>query len=230
MDIRGKKFLLIDGPGLIGSHTVDLLRKDDLAEIPVYDNFARSRHENLAGALRDPSGRIYDVGGDVCQIDVLSAVMQGVNGVFHVAVLWLLQCHDFLRAAFDLNIRGIFSVLEARVQNKVKRLVYCSSASVYGDAIEEFINQVHPLNNKNSYGATKICGEAMAGAYPHRYGLDLAAVQDCGWAQRQRSRKSCQAVPKRGDSDLSCSAHWNAALGAAGARCAATAFEGVRLR
>jgi UDP-glucose 4-epimerase len=54
--------------------------------------------------------------------------------VFHLAALWLLQCHDFPRSAFDVNIRGTFNVLEACVNAGVKRLVYSSSASVYGDA------------------------------------------------------------------------------------------------
>jgi UDP-glucose 4-epimerase len=177
MDIRAKRFLVIGGAGLIGSHTVDLLREEDVAEILVYDNFVRGRQENLAGAMRDPRVKIYDVGGDVCQTDILDAAMRGVDGVFHFAALWLLQCHDFPRAAFDVNIRGTFNVLEACVHNQVKRLVYSSSASVYGDAVEEPMTEEHPFNNKNFYGATKICGEAMARAYHHRYALDFVGLR-----------------------------------------------------
>jgi UDP-glucose 4-epimerase len=68
-------------------------------------------------------------------------------------------------------------VLEACVANNVKRLVYSSSASVYGDAVEEPMTESHPFNNKNFYGATKICGEAMARAYHHRYGLDYVGLR-----------------------------------------------------
>jgi UDP-glucose 4-epimerase len=68
-------------------------------------------------------------------------------------------------------------VLEACVANKVKRLVYSSSASVYGDAVEEPMTEDHPFNNKNFYGATKICGEAMARAYHYRYGLDYVGLR-----------------------------------------------------
>lgn len=177
MDIRGKKFLVIGGAGLIGSHTVDALVGEDVAEIRIYDNFVRGVHENLAGALRDPRVKVFDVGGDICQTDILDAATRGMDGVFHLAALWLLQCHEFPRAAFDVNIRGTFNVLEACVANGVKRLVYSSSASVYGDAVEEPMSEDHPFNNKNFYGATKICGEAMARAYHHRYGLNYVGLR-----------------------------------------------------
>lgn len=177
MDIRGKKLVVIGGAGLIGSHTVDLLAREDVGEIVVYDNFVRGTAENLAAALRDPRVKIYDVGGDICQSDILNAALHGADGVFHLAALWLLQCHGFPRAAFDVNIRGTFNVLEACVQQGVGRLVYSSSASVYGDAVEEPMTEEHPFNNKNFYGATKIAGEAMARAFHHRYGLKFVGLR-----------------------------------------------------
>jgi UDP-glucose 4-epimerase len=177
MDIRGKKLLVIGGAGLIGSHAVDELIREDVAEIRIYDNFVRGTHENLAGSLRDPRVKIFEIGGDICQTDILDAAMKGMDGVFHLAALWLLQCHEFPRSAFDVNVRGTFNVLEACVANGIKRLVYSSSASVYGDAVEEPMTEDHPFNNKNFYGATKICGEAMARAYHHRYGLNFAGLR-----------------------------------------------------
>jgi len=177
MDIRGKKFLVIGGAGLIGSHVVDELVKEDIGEIVVYDNFVRGSEENLAGALRDPRVKIYDAGGDICQTDILGAAMKGMDGVFHLAALWLLQCHEFPRAAFDVNVRGTFNVLEACVANGVRRLVYSSSASVYGDAVEEPMTEDHPFLNKNFYGATKIAGEAMLHAFHFRYGLSAVGLR-----------------------------------------------------
>jgi UDP-glucose 4-epimerase len=177
MDISGKKLLVIGGAGLIGSHAVDELVKEDVAEIRVYDNFVRGTQENLASALKDPRVKIYEAGGDVCQTDILDAAMKGMDGVFHLAALWLLQCHEFPRSAFDVNVRGTFNVLEACVANKVQRLVWSSSASVYGDAVEEPMTEEHPFNNKNFYGATKICGEAMARAYHYRYGLNYVGLR-----------------------------------------------------
>jgi UDP-glucose 4-epimerase len=177
MDIRGKRLVVIGGAGLIGSHTVDLLTREDVGEIVVYDNFARGTPANLAAALRDPRVKLFEAGGDICQSDILDAALKGAEGVFHFAALWLLQCHEYPRAAFDVNIRGTFNVLEACVQQRVKRLVYSSSASVYGDAVEEPMTEDHPFNNTNFYGATKIAGEAMARAFHHRYGLPFVGLR-----------------------------------------------------
>jgi UDP-glucose 4-epimerase len=158
LDLRGAKVVVLGGAGLIGSHTVDALTREDVGEIVVYDNFVRGTAENLAEALRDDRVTVSDV-------------------VLHFAALWLLQCYDFPRAAFEVNIRGTFNVLEACVANDVKRLVYSSSASVYGDAIEEPMTEDHPFNNTNFYGATKIAGEAMARAMHHRYGLPYVGLR-----------------------------------------------------
>lgn len=177
MDIRGKRLVVIGGAGLIGSHTVDQLTRHDVREIVVYDNFVRGRPENLGEALKDPRVKIFEAGGDICQSDILDAALAGADGVFHFAALWLLQCHEYPRAAFDVNIRGTFNVLEACVKAGVQRLVYSSSASVYGDAVEEPMTEDHPFNNKNFYGATKIAGEAMARAFHHRYGLNLVGLR-----------------------------------------------------
>lgn len=177
MDIRGKKLVVIGGAGLIGSHTVDALTREDVGEIVVYDNFVRGTHENLEQALKDPRVKIFEAGGDICQTDILNAALKGADGVFHFAALWLLQCHEFPRAAFDVNVRGTFNVLEACVAQGVQRLVYSSSASVYGDAVEEPMTEEHPFNNRNFYGATKIAGEAMARAFHHRYGLNYVGLR-----------------------------------------------------
>ena len=177
MDIRGKRLVVIGGAGLIGSHTVDLLTREDVGQIVVYDNFVRGQRENLVGALKDPRVLIFEAGGDILQTDILNAALKGADGVFHFAALWLLQCHEFPRSAFDVNVRGTFNVLEACVAQNVKRLVYSSSASVYGDAVREPMDEDHPFNNKNLYGATKIAGEALARAYHHRYDLDYVGLR-----------------------------------------------------
>ena len=177
MDIRGRRMLVIGGAGLIGSHVVEELLREDIKEVIVYDNFCRGTHENLQEALKDPRCRIYEIGGDILQTDILSAAMEGVDGVIHLAALWLLQCHEYPRAAFDVNIRGTFNVLEACVTNHIKRLVYSSSASVYGDAVKEPMTEAHPYNNWTFYGATKIAGEHMFKAYHKRYGLEGVALR-----------------------------------------------------
>jgi UDP-glucose 4-epimerase len=177
MDIRGKKLVVIGGAGLIGSHTVDQLTKEDVKEIIIYDNFVRGTHENIQEALKDPRVKVYEIGGDICQTDILNTALKGADGVFHFAALWLLQCHEFPESAFETNIRGTFNILDACVKQSVKRLVYSSSASVYGDALYEPMTEDHPFNNTNFYGATKIAGEAMLRAYANRYKLPAVGLR-----------------------------------------------------
>ena len=83
----------------------------------------------------------------------------------------------FLVQLSMLTFKGTFNVLEACVKQNVKRLVYSSSASVYGDAIHEPMDEEHPFNSQNFYGATKIAGEAMARAYFHRYKLPYVGLR-----------------------------------------------------
>lgn len=168
---------MIGGGGLIGSHTVDALCREDVGEIVVYDNFSRGTRENLSSALADPRVTIFELGGDICRTDILNAALDGADGVFHFAALWLLHCHEFPRAAFDVNIGGTFNVLEASIRNGVERLVFSSSASVYGDAVEEPMTEDHPFNFQNLYGATKVAGEAMARALHQRYGLGYVGLR-----------------------------------------------------
>ena len=180
MDIRGKKFLVIGGAGFIGSHLVDQLVQEHVEEIRIYDNFTRGSEENLAEALKDPRVKIFELGGELMHRDILDAAMKGVDGVFHLAALWLLHCYDFPRSAFEVNIGGTFNVLEAMVNNGVRKLVSSSSASVYGDALQEPMAEDHPYNNDNFYGATKIAGEAMSHALYHRYKDTEKAFDYCG--------------------------------------------------
>jgi UDP-glucose 4-epimerase len=176
-EIRGKSVLVIGGAGLIGSHVVDELLKEDMKQIIIYDNFARGTRSNLDEALRDPRVRIFEVGGDILHTDVLASAMKESDVVVHLAALWLLQCYDFPRVAFDVNIRGTFNVLEACRDHGIERLVYSSSASVYGDAVELPMTEEHPFNNRTFYGATKIAGEAMCRAFNERYGLDYVGLR-----------------------------------------------------
>ena len=177
MELKGKKFVVFGGAGLIGSHTVDKLICEDVKEVIIYDNMIRGRYENLNDALKDERVKVYEAGGDITQTDILKSALEGADGVFHLAALWLLQCHEYPRAAFDVNIKGTFNVMEACVEKKIKKLIYSSSASVYGDAISEPMNEDHPFNNKNFYGATKIACEAMLRSYHHRYNLDYLGLR-----------------------------------------------------
>lgn len=177
MKLENSRTLVIGGAGFIGSFVVRELLKHPVKEVILYDNFARGKPENIKDCLEDPRCSVYEHGGDVRDIDLLNDAMKGIDYVFHLAAMWLLHCKDFPRTAFTVNIEGTFNVLEACVQNNVKKLIYSSSASVYGDAVEVPMTESHPYLNKNFYGATKISGEAMCTAFNDRYGLSVIGLR-----------------------------------------------------
>ncbi len=177
MELTGQKVLVIGGAGFIGSHVVDALLTTSVREVVVFDNFTRGSRDNLREALADPRCVIYPNGGDIRDLDLLDDAVRGCDSVVHLAAMWLLHCLDFPRTAFEVNIGGTFNVLEACVRHGVKRLVYSSSASVYGEAMCTPMDEDHPFNNRNFYGATKISGEAMCRAYHARYGLSYVGLR-----------------------------------------------------
>lgn len=177
MELKNSKILVIGGAGFIGSYVVAELLKEEVAEVVVYDNFARGKKEYLTESLKDPRCSIFPIGGDIREIDILDKAVEGKDYVISLAAMWLLHCKDFPRTAFDVNIAGTFNVLEACVKHKVNKLVWSSSASVYGDAVELPMTESHPFNNKNFYGATKIAGESMATAFNDRYGLQVIGLR-----------------------------------------------------
>ena len=175
--LHGATILVIGGAGFIGSFVLEELLKYPVKKVIIYDNFTRGKTENIKNQLNDLRCEIHSAGGDIKDIDILNSAMKGVDYVFHLAALWLLHCKDFPRAAFKTNIEGTFNVLEACVKHKVKKLIYSSSASVYGNAVEVPMTEKHPFHNKNFYGATKIAGEAMCTAINDRYGLEIIGLR-----------------------------------------------------
>lgn len=176
-ELKNKRILVIGGAGFIGSFVVAELLKEEIREVIIYDNFVRGKMENIRESMKDTRCSIYPLGGDIRDTDILDKAMKDIDYVFHLAAMWLLHCKDFPRTAFDVNIQGTFNVLEACINNKIKKLIYSSSASVYGDAIEVPMTENHPFNNRNFYGATKIAGEAMCTAYNDRYGLEVVCLR-----------------------------------------------------
>jgi UDP-glucose 4-epimerase len=120
---------------------------------------------------------VYDLGGDILHTDILHEAVKGKDYVFHLAALWLLHCQEYPRSAFKVNVEGTFNVLEACIRNDVKKLVYSSSASVYGDAVEIPMTEEHPFHNRTFYGATKLAGEQMCRAFHARYKLDYTGLR-----------------------------------------------------
>lgn len=177
MKLEQSNILVIGGAGFIGGFVVKELLKHPVKSVVIYDNFARGKMDNIEDCLKDSRCSIYPNGGDIRDIDILDAAMKGMDYVFHLSAMWLLHCKDFPRTAFEVNIAGTFNVLEACVKNNIKKLVYSSSASVYGDAVEVPMKETHPFNNKNFYGASKIAGEAMCTAFNDRYNLPVIGLR-----------------------------------------------------
>jgi UDP-glucose 4-epimerase len=102
--------------------------------------------------------------------------MRGVDYVSHLAVLPLGACTENPRACLETNIGGTFNVLEAAKAAKVRKIVFSSASSVYGDT-EQTMDESHPLNAKTMYGASKIAGEYLLRAFYDMYKLDYVILR-----------------------------------------------------
>jgi UDP-glucose 4-epimerase len=175
MGIDSQRLVLIGGAGFVGSHLVELLLAEGARDIVVFDNFARGTKSNLTEAAK--SDRVKIVEGDILDQAALAKVVDGADGVFHLAASWLLQCVDDPRMGLQTNVVGTFNVMQACSDAKVRRLVFSSSASVYGNALHKQMTEDHPLNNRTFYGATKIAGEQLLRAFNEMNALDYVALR-----------------------------------------------------
>ena len=174
-DLADSHVLVIGGAGFVGSHIVDQLLEEPVAKVTVLDNFVRGTRENLAEAAQDERVRIVD--GSVLDRELLDELMAGAQYVFHLAALWLFECVHEPRKALEHNVVGTFNVVEAAQAAGVKKVVYSSSASVYGDALFTPMTEEHPFNNRTMYGATKIAGEQFFRAFHEQHGLDYSGLR-----------------------------------------------------
>jgi UDP-glucose 4-epimerase len=175
MKLSGEKVVVIGGAGLIGSHLIDQLIAEPVAEIVVFDNFVRGTRANLAQAAADRRVRIVEA--SVADLPLLATVLEGAAGVFHLAALWLYECVHEPRSAIEVNVVGTFNVIAACQRAGVRRVVYSSSASVYGDAVFTPMTEDHPFNNRTMYGATKIAGEQFFRASYEQHRLDYVGLR-----------------------------------------------------
>ena len=168
--LDGATVLVTGGAGLIGSHIVDRLIDEGAGEIRVLDNLVRGRHANLATArARRPITFIEE---DVRDRLAVARAVSGCDFVFHQAAIRITLCAERPRECLDVLVMGTFNVFEAAVASGVKKVVYASSASVYG-AAEAFPTDErhHPYNNRTLYGAAKLMNEGTARSFHEMYGL-----------------------------------------------------------
>jgi nucleoside-diphosphate-sugar epimerase len=175
MELSGKRIMLIGGAGLVGSHIVDQLTAEPVKEIVVFDNFIRGTRANLSEASASPKVRVVEA--SMTDRDALKRELNGIDGVFLLASLWLGECVNDPRQAWEVNTLGTWNVVEACRDAAVKRIVYSSSASVYGNAVVTPMTEEHPFNNRTTYGATKIANEQMLRAIYEQHKLPYVGMR-----------------------------------------------------
>ena len=173
--IEGSTIAVIGGAGFIGSHIVDQLLAEQVERVIVVDNFVRGTRGNLAAAARDPRVEVRE--GSILDLPFLDQVMEESDFAFHLAALWLHECVHHPRDAVEVNVLGTYNVIEAAQRANVGKVVYSSSASVYGDALALPMTEDHPFNNRTLYGATKIAGEQFFRAFNEQHGLDYVGLR-----------------------------------------------------
>ncbi len=175
MNLADEKIVVIGGAGFIGSHIVDQLLAEPVREIVVIDNFVRGGLANIERSLADPRVRVVE--GNITSPDFLEGLLENAAGVFHLAALWLFECVHEPRSAVEVNVVGTYNVVEAAARAGVRKVVYSSSASVYGNAVVTPMTEDHPFNNRTMYGATKIAGEQFFRSFFEQHGLDYVGLR-----------------------------------------------------
>lgn len=168
--------LVTGGAGLIGSHIVDCLIDAGVKEIRVLDNLVRGRLENLTEAMaRHP---VKFIQGDVRDPVIVAQAVRGCDYVFHEAAIRITLCAERPRECIDVLVTGTFNVFEAAVEAGVKKVVYASSASIYGPAdVFPTEERHHPYNNRTLYGAAKLMDEGIACHFFDHKGLRSAGLR-----------------------------------------------------
>lgn len=175
-EIKGSAVLVTGGVGNIGSHLVDALVEEGAGRIIIYDNFSEGERENIEWALSH-GVRIEIVRGDIRDREDFLLATRGVDFVCHLASVLLLESMAKPQKAIDVNVQGTFNVLEACVKNSIKKLIFASSASVFGDPVYLPVDENHPFNNITFYGATKLAGEQFCTSFHHTHNLDFIGLR-----------------------------------------------------
>jgi len=166
-------YLVTGGAGFIGSNLVHKLIKRG-EKVRVIDNFSTGRHENIEEFLP----KIKLVQGDIRDLDAVREVVKGVDFVLHQAALTSVpRSIEHPLATSESNINGTLNVLTAAKEAGVKRVIYASSSSVYGDSPtlpkrEEMIP--HPLS---PYAVSKLSGEYYCQVFYRIYGLETVILR-----------------------------------------------------
>jgi UDP-glucose 4-epimerase len=166
------KTLVTGGAGFIGSNLVRLLLQEG-HEVTVLDSLASGYRSNLTGV---PVNAF--VIGDVRDTSLLDRAMAGTEVVFHLAASVGNSRsidHPFVDAS--MNVMGTLNVLEAARRHGLRKIVFSSSAGIFGELKTLPIAEDHPVEPDSPYGATKLCAEKLCLAYAKLHGLEAVCLR-----------------------------------------------------
>lgn len=188
MDIRDAKILVTGADGFIGSHLVEMLVRENakVRALSYYNSF------NYWGWLEDIDclDQIEVVTGDIRDPHLCKEITKGIDIVFHLAALIAIPYSYKAPASYiDTNIKGTLNVIQACLENDVKRVIHTSTSEVYGTARYVPIDEEHPLQPQSPYSATKIGADAIAMSFYYSYNLPLIIVRPFNtYGPRQSAR------------------------------------------
>jgi UDP-N-acetylglucosamine 4-epimerase len=171
------KVLVTGGAGFIGSNLVEsLLNNSDVSMVRVLDNLATGHLKNIQEFLRNPKFEFID--GDIRNLDTCINACEGIDCISHQAALGSVprSIKDPL-TSHNVNVNGFINMLEAAKKYNIKRFVYASSSSVYGDLLDS--PKVEDKLGKilSPYAATKMANELYSEAYSKNYDMTFVGLR-----------------------------------------------------
>ncbi|MCF8275912.1 MAG: SDR family oxidoreductase [Flavobacteriales bacterium] len=175
-DIGSSTFLITGGAGFIGSNIVTYLMKYGAGQVRVLDNLSEGKLENIQPFLNEPNFEF--INGDITDSETCRKACEGVDYITHQAALGSvprsLETPLLTNAA---NVTGFLNMLTAAKDAKVKRFVYASSSSVYGDSLKLPKVEEHIGDPLSPYAASKFVNEVYAGVYALNYGIEVVGLR-----------------------------------------------------
>lgn len=173
MKIEGLRVLVTGGAGFIGSHIVESL-VEKCEEVIVYDNFSSGSIENLKHLQK----KIKVIKGDILDYDKLLKACKGVDVISHQAAqLEITKCIDNPIEDLKINTEGSLNVFNVAIRNDVKKIIYASSACIYGQSQYIPQDENHPTNPNWPYGVSKLAVEKYADIYSYYYGIPMIGLR-----------------------------------------------------
>ncbi len=167
------KVLVTGGAGFIGSHVVEKLVKQGY-QVRVLDDLSTGSLDNLSNVVGD----IEFIKGDVRDYEAVSRAVEGVDLIVHEAAITSVvrSIEDPLTTSL-VNVQGTLNLLWASVRNSIKRFVYASSSSIYGDTPALPKHEELTPNPLSPYAVSKLAGEEYCQVFHKVYGLSTVALR-----------------------------------------------------